>query len=43
MYCHDIGKKVIVPIRMFKYLLLRTIYDLSDVKIIEQSRHNMSF
>ncbi len=31
------------PIRMFKYLLLKTIYDLSDVDVVERSRYDMSF
>ena len=28
---------------MFKYLLLKTIYDISDVDVVERSRYNMSF
>jgi IS5 family transposase len=28
---------------MFKYLLLKTIYDLSDVDVVERSRYDMSF
>lgn len=31
------------PILMFKYLLLKTVYDLSDVDVVERSRHDMSF
>ncbi|KUP08943.1 transposase, partial [Bacillus coahuilensis m2-6] len=30
-YCLDNGRNAIDPIRMFKYLLLKTIHDLSDV------------
>lgn len=32
-YCHDNGRNAVDPIRMFKYLLLKTIHDLSDVDI----------
>lgn len=42
-YCHNNGRHAIDPIRMFKYLLLKTIYDLSDVDIVERSRYDMSF
>ena len=31
------------PIRMFKYLLLKSIFDLSDVDIVERSKYDMSF
>lgn len=42
-YCHTNGRKAIDPIRMFKYLLLKTIFDLSDVDIVERSKYDMSF
>lgn len=42
-YCHDNGRNAIDPIRMFKYLLLKSIYDLSDVDIVERSKYDMSF
>jgi hypothetical protein len=42
-YCLDNGRNAIDPIRMFKYLLLKTIYDLSDVDIVERSKYDMSF
>ena len=42
-YCLDNGRNAIDPIRMFKYLLLKSIYDLSDVDIVERSRYDMSF
>src|SRR5699024_6685362 len=32
-YCHTNGRNAIDPICMFKYLLLKTIFDLSDVDI----------
>ncbi|NRF91343.1 transposase, partial [Paenibacillus frigoriresistens] len=42
-YCLDNGRNAIDPIRMFKYLLLKAIFDLSDVDIVERSRYDMSF
>jgi len=42
-YCFDNGRNAIDPIRMFKYLLLKTIHDLSDVDIVERSKYDMSF
>lgn len=42
-YCLDNGRNAISPIRMFKYLLLKSIYDLSDVDIVERSIYDMSF
>lgn len=42
-YCLDNGRNAISPVRMFKYLLLKSIFDLSDVDIVERSRYDMSF
>ena len=42
-YCLDNGRNAISPIRMFKYLLLKSIYDLSDIDVVERSRYDMSF
>lgn len=42
-YCLDNGRNAIDPIRMFKYLLLKTIFELSDLDIVERSRYDMSF
>ncbi|MFP3513207.1 transposase, partial [Peribacillus sp. SIMBA_075] len=42
-YCLHNGRNAVDPIRMFKYLLLKTIHDLSDVDIVERSRYDMSF
>lgn len=42
-YCLINGRNAIDPIRMFKYLLLKTIHDLSDVDIVERSKYDMSF
>ena len=37
------GRNDIDPIRMFKYLLLKSIFNLSDVDIVERSKYYMSF
>ena len=42
-YCLNNGRTAESPIRMFKYLLLKTIYDISDVDVVERSRYDMSF
>jgi transposase len=42
-YCHNNGRNAESPIRMFKYLLLKAIYNVSDVDIVERSRVDMSF
>lgn len=42
-YCLDNGRNAIDPIRMFKYLLLKSIYNLSDVDVVERSKYDMSF
>ena len=31
------------PVRMFKYLLLKSIFDLSDADVVERSKYDMSF
>jgi len=42
-YCHDNGRNALDPIRMFKYLFLKSIHDLSDVDLVERSKYDMSF
>lgn len=42
-YCLDNGRNAVSPIRMFKYLLLKSIYELSDVDVVERSKYDMSF
>lgn len=42
-YCLDNGRNAIPPVRMFKYLLLKAIYDLSDTDVVERSKYDMSF
>lgn len=42
-YCHDNGRNAESPIKMFKYLLLKCIYNVSDVDVVERSRMDMSF
>ena len=42
-YCHNNWRTAECPIRMFKYLLLKVIYTISDVDVVERSRFDMSF
>lgn len=42
-YCLTNGRGAESPIRMFKYLLLKAIFDVSDVDVVERSRYDMSF
>ena len=42
-YCSDNGRMAECPIRMFKYLLLKIIYDLSDVDVVEHSLYDLPF
>ena len=41
--CANNGRTAESPVRMFKYLLLKTIYTVSDVDVVERSRYDMSF
>jgi transposase len=42
-YCLDNGRNAVNPITMFKYLMLKVLYELSDNDLIERSRYDMSF
>lgn len=42
-YCANNGRIAESPVRMFKYLLLKTIYTVLDVDVVERSRFDMSF
>lgn len=42
-YCLDNGRNAVSPVRMFKYLLLKSIFNLSDVDVVERSKYDMSF
>lgn len=42
-YCLDNGRNAIDPIRMYKYLPLKAIFELSDIDIVERSRYDLSF
>jgi transposase len=42
-YCSNNGRNAESPIRMFKYLVLKTIYSISDVDVVERSKFDMSF
>ena len=42
-YCHNNGRNAVDPVRMFKYLLLKVLDNLSDVDVVEHSRYDMSY
>jgi len=42
-YCPNNGRMAIDPVCLFKYLLLKTIHNLSDVDLVERSMVDMSF
>jgi len=42
-YSQDMGRGAKCPIRLFKYLLLKTLYSLSDRTVVAQSMYDMSF
>lgn len=42
-YSQTHGRKAESPVRLFKYLLLKVIYTISDVDVVERSRYDMSF
>ncbi|MFD2046387.1 IS1182 family transposase [Ornithinibacillus salinisoli] len=42
-YCLENGRNAEPPIRMFKYLLLKQIYNLSDADLVERAKYDLSF
>lgn len=42
-YCPDNGRMAENPVMLFKYLLLKVIFDISDVDVVERSLCDMSF
>jgi hypothetical protein len=42
-YCHDNGRDAECPIRVFKYLMLKGMKEISDSDLVEQSRYDMSY
>ena len=42
-YSFNNGRGAIDPIMMFKYLMLKITFDLSDVDVVERSKYDMSF
>jgi hypothetical protein len=42
-YSQTQGRVAECPIKLFKYLLLKVIYTISDVDVVERSRYDMSF
>jgi transposase len=42
-YCQDNGRNAVSPVRMFNNLLLKSIFDLSDIDVVERSKYDMLF
>ena len=42
-YCLTNGRTAISPILLFKYLILKVMYNMSDREIVDRSRYDMSF
>jgi transposase len=42
-YTLNYGRTAIDPVRMFKYLVLKSMYPLSDADLVERSKYDMSF
>ena len=42
-YCHDNGRDAECPIRVFKYLMLKGMKEISDSDLVERSRYDMSY
>lgn len=42
-YCLDNGRNAISPIVLFKYILLKNIYKLSDVDVVKRTMYDLSF
>ena len=42
-YCPDNGRTAIDPVMMFKYLVLKAMTNLSDEKLVERCRYDLSF
>lgn len=42
-YCLTNGRKAGCPVRMFKYLLLKSIFTISDVDVVDRSQYDLSF
>lgn len=42
-YCPDNGRPAESPIKMFKFLLLKVIYELSDNDLVERAKYDLSF
>jgi transposase len=42
-YCPDNGRNTASPFHMFKYLLLKSIFDVSEIDMMERSNYGISF
>ena len=42
-YCPDNGRVAVDPVRVFKYLMLKVLHQMSDRDLVDRSRYDMSF
>ena len=42
-YCLNNGRNAISPVMLFKYLILKAYYTMSDADLVERSKYDMSF
>lgn len=42
-YCHDNGRNAVDPVILFKYIILKGIYKLSDVDVVNRTLYDLSF
>lgn len=42
-YSESMGRKAVDPIRLFKYLILKVLYELSDVDVVKRSKTDLAF
>ena len=42
-YSENMGRKAVEPIVLFKYLMLKVIYELSDVDVVKRSKTDLAF
>jgi len=40
-YCENNGRRAISPVVLFKYLILKSIYQLSDVDVVKKSMYDL--
>jgi transposase len=42
VYSENYGRGAIDPVRMFKYIVLKRVFDLSDIDVVERSKYDLS-